>query len=287
MIKSLLFVCITGFFTTTSAIFVTNMSVGGYTAETLVGQFVDGGVTVGNVSLVSTPASAGLYSQAIVEAQGVAIMESGVVLSSGSVNYLENNSNTSDEITSYLLLTDNDPDLQSLVNSYEPVYDATILSFDFTPLYSGTASFTYVFGSDEYDEYVNEYNDVFGFFLDGVNVATLPNSSIPVSINTVNADVNSSYFNRNDLDFQQPVHFATEMDGFTVPLTASFEVTVGQTYHLKLGVADARDFQLDSWVLLGKNSLKVTPYTQSVPEPHLWALLSIGILLPLFGRRRA
>lgn len=285
MIRSAAIILSAGILFSASSMLVTNIEEGSLTPQQLVDAFIDETIVVDSISLTATDISAGIYSDALVEAQGSDQMTSGIVLSSGSVSYLNNTTNTSDDITSYLLFTDNDPDLQSLIGSGQPVYDATILEFDFTPQLSGSASFMYVFGSDEYDEYVNEFNDVFGFFLDGENVATLPNSTVPVSINTVNVEVNTSYFNQNDIDYYDsigmPIQFATEMDGFTVPLTVSFDVTAEETYHLKLGVADARDFQLDSWVLLGEGSFSVTPTPQPVPEPALFHLLItvFGLLL--------
>src|SRR5439155_15885809 len=49
--------------------------------------------------------------------------------------------------------------------------DACILSFDFVPQ-GGVLKFNFVFGSEEYNEFVGAgFNDVFAFFLNGKNVA--------------------------------------------------------------------------------------------------------------------
>ena len=57
-----------------------------------------------------------------------------------------------------------------------------MLEFDFVPA-DTTVSFRYVFGSDEYNEFVDSgFNDVFGFFVDGVNCATVPETDTAVSI---------------------------------------------------------------------------------------------------------
>src|SRR5690606_6352799 len=73
--------------------------------------------------------------------------------------------------------------------------DAAVLQFDFIP--SGdTLKFDYVFGSEEYNEFVNGgVNDAFAFLITGPNalggnyndqnIALLPNGTV-VSINTVN-----------------------------------------------------------------------------------------------------
>ena len=61
-----------------------------------------------------------------------------------------------------------DPDLLTLVPSGTTLHDAAILEFDFIPL-SDTIKFRYVFGSEEYPEFVGEFDDVFGFFISGLN----------------------------------------------------------------------------------------------------------------------
>ncbi|MDP0953449.1 choice-of-anchor L domain-containing protein, partial [Klebsiella pneumoniae] len=74
--------------------------------------------------------------------------------------------------------------------------DAAVLQFDFIPL-GDTLKFDYVFASEEYNVYVGGgVNDVFAFLLSGpnpaggnyvdANLALLPGTTTPVSINTVN-----------------------------------------------------------------------------------------------------
>lgn len=58
-----------------------------------------------------------------------------------------------------------DPDLANIAQ--QPVTYGGILEFDFSPAID-KASFDYVFGSEEYPEYVHSFfNDVFGFFVSG------------------------------------------------------------------------------------------------------------------------
>ena len=71
--------------------------------------------------------------------------------------------------------------------------DANSLTFSFT-VNPGTTQlgFNYVFGSEEYNTFVNNgFNDAFGFFVDGKNVAVLPGTGDIVSIDNVNKDKNS------------------------------------------------------------------------------------------------
>ena len=77
-----------------------------------------------------------------------------------------------------------DTDLDKLVPGYY-TYDATVLEFDFKPT-KNVIRIQYVFSSDEYNEYVgSKYNDVFGFFVNGKNIAKLPDST-NVTINNIN-----------------------------------------------------------------------------------------------------
>lgn len=137
-------------------------------------------------------------------------------------------------------------------------FDACILQFDFIPA-SNTINFNYVFGSDEYPEFVNSINDVFAFFVSGPNpgggnyvsqnIALIPNTSDPVTINSVNGNVNSQYYVDNSGGA------TLQYDGLTTVLTATCSVVPCSTYTLKMAVADAVDNIYDSGVFLQENSL--------------------------------
>jgi gliding motility-associated-like protein len=162
-----------------------------------------------------------------------------------------------------------DPDLTAIAGT--STYDAAILAFDFVSQ-SDSVKFNYVFGSEEYDDYVNSINDVFAYFLSGVsvtlaptNIALIPNTSTPVTINNVNNGnagtgsfasgpcTNCAYFNDN------PTNSGTynlQYDGFTHVLTARYPVQCGETYHIKIAIADAGDHVFDSGVFLEAGSFK-------------------------------
>jgi len=223
---------------------------------TLINSFLGSGVTPSNVVFTGTATSAGLFTTT----SNIIGFESGIILSSGHVNNVVG-PNTQDGITA-VNNTPGDANLNSLIPGYT-TYDATVLEFDFTvPAYTGL-TFQYVFASDEYNEYVHsQYNDVFGFFLDGANIALIPGTSTPVSINNVNNGnpygtnpVNPEYYNNNDLNDGGGL-INTEMDGFTVVLAATAQVLPGD-HHMKLAVADAGDFNLDSNVFLKAESFVI------------------------------
>jgi hypothetical protein len=187
----------------------------------------------------------------------------GIILSSGNVDGAEG-PNSSD---SYSLdnSTAGDVDLNAL--SGGTTQDAAILEFDFVPS-SDNVTFNFLFASEEYNEFAGgSYNDVFGFFISGpgisgpytnsaINIALIPSTSTPVSINNVNATTNSAYYNNNDPSDIAPglLNNQVQFDGYTVPLTAQATLVACQTYHIKLAVADVSDGVFDSWVLLEANS---------------------------------
>ena len=135
-------------------------------------------------------------------------------------------------------------------------------------------SFRYVFASDEYNEFVGAFNDVFAFLIDGQNVALIPATTTPVAINTVNLTTNSSFYKNNDpSDLGIPTPFGTQFDGFTTVLTATRTLTPNVSHHIKLVIADTDDEVLDSAVFLEAASFAAepTPTPTSTPTPGLTA----------------
>ena len=147
-----------------------------------------------------------------------------------------------------------DPDLSNY--SGETTFDASILEMDIVST-GDTLCFQYAFGSEEYPEFVGSgFNDVFAFLVSGpglmdtINIATIPGSGgQPVAINSVNQDSFSQFY----VDNTNGQHI--QYDGFTTPLLAKVVVIPGQTYHVKLAVADASDAIFDSGVFIGIESL--------------------------------
>jgi hypothetical protein len=164
------------------------------------------------------------------------------------------------------------------------ILDACVLEFQFrctSNEYVPIVSFRYSFGSEEYYEYANSaFNDVFGFYLNGVNIARLPTTNTAsdiVSINNVNFLHNKNYFHGNDpgMGWEQQqsvgvnapkvemIYPNIEADGFTDTLTA-----FGAPYSnssmwntIKLAVGDVGDRLLDSWVVLEKASFTCVDIT--------------------------
>jgi gliding motility-associated-like protein len=174
-------------------------------------------------------------------------------------------------------VTYQDPNLVAIEAS--ATQDACILEFDAIPSCS-TLAFTFSFGSEEYNEYVNPpppanvKNDCFGIFVSGpnptgpaysgYNMALLPSTTIPVSILNVNNGYNSNcpangpcvncqYF------FDNCNGASVQYDGFTNPITVTLNVKPCASYHFKLAIADAVDGAYDSGVFFGLKSLACNP----------------------------
>ncbi|MBK9597689.1 MAG: choice-of-anchor L domain-containing protein [Flavobacteriales bacterium] len=241
----------------------------------LVGQ----GVTVSNVTFNGQPANTihdQIGSFAGTSNLGLA---NGVVLATGQVpEVVGPNMNTSLTVPPAFPVNTPDPDLAFIETMQHCV---AVLEFDFIPT-GDSISFRFVFGSEEYPEYVcSQFNDVFGFFLSGpgingpftnnaVNLGVLPGTQVPVAINTVNSGTpgvlgggayvcaasdpdwqsNSIYYVNNPEPNPFNPTTTVELDGFTVPIRARAAVQCGQVYHIKIAIAHAGDSSLDSAVFI-------------------------------------
>lgn len=215
------------------------------------------GVTVSNVTYTGGAGSIGSFTTGTT-ATNLGFAD-GIIMSSGLVNGSPSIGSPASSFVSNANNSGTDANLQTLIPAHT-VQDASVLQFDFVPL-SDTIKFKYVFGSEEYPEYVSSsYNDVFGFFVSGPNpmggtytsknIALLPGTNTPVTIDNVNDFTNSIYYVDNQGMNGQTIVY----DGFTTVLTAWCLVVPCVQYHIKLAVGDAGDQSFDSGVFLKKNS---------------------------------
>ncbi|MBL7964808.1 MAG: choice-of-anchor L domain-containing protein [Flavobacteriales bacterium] len=232
------------------------------------------GVAVSNITFNGTPGTTVSVQAARFDGTNCNVgMTSGLLLASGNTNLAigPNNAGGTTQPPGGLGLG-GDPDLTQLLGGTFQTHDAAVLEFDFIPN-GDTLTFRYVFGSEEYLEWVgSSFNDVFGFFISGpgfmgpysnnaVNIALIPSTTTPVSINNVNATSNSAYYVDNGDGWSPPQNTDStvlQFDGFTVVLEARAIVQCGQQYHIKLAVADAGDHILDSGVFLEGGSFSST-----------------------------
>lgn len=241
-----------------SAQLVTNNSLS--PAQLVQNVLLGQGVTATNISFTG-------HADAIAEFNGTAtglgfaggiIMTTGTTVNNGQGPHGPNISGSSGEDNfepGYALL-------ESQINN-EPTYNAAVLEFDFVPT-SDSIQFRYIFGSEEYAEYVgSDYNDIFGFFISGPgftgneNIALIPGTTLPVTISNLNNGTshtgpctNCQFYRQNE-DGSFP---GIQYDAITTTLTAQAEVVCGQTYHLTFAIADVFDGAFDSGIFLEAGS---------------------------------
>jgi len=243
---------------------------GAVTAEELAQLLVGNGVTISNVDLNCPTGAFGTFNG---ENTNLGL-GSGILLTSGSINNAVGPNNVGGASTS--LSTPGDADLDAI--TLGGTQDACVLEFDFIP-FADEVTFNYVFGSEEYLEYVGSFNDGFALFISGPgitgqqNIALIPGTPTPVTINNVNNVSNSAYYVDNGSGTPVDPESTVQYDGFTVVLTASATVIPCQTYHLKIAVADALDTALDSGVFIEEGSLSTNFI---VVEASAIALTSAG-----------
>jgi hypothetical protein len=222
------------------------------TANDLAQMLAGGGVVVSNVTYQGVSLASGSFSGATT-ALGI---NDGVLLTCGSVNNAPGPNSTSSASASNGL--PGDPDLSAAAGV--STNDASVLEFDFIPG-SSSISFTFVFGSEEYPEFVGSFNDGFGIFVNGVNVALVPGAGVPVTINNVSPLTNSSWYVDNSSGL-----YNTQLDGFTKPIPVSAAVNPGVVNHIKFAVADALDYSLDTMVFIQAGSLTAFTPTPTITK---------------------
>lgn len=224
------------------------------------------GVTVSNISYSGEASAIGRFSGNT----NIGLSE-GIIITTGTINNVDGGPHGPNNSAS--------AGVDNNAGGYGPLtaqagtqtQDAAILEFDFVP-FSDSVKFNYVFASEEYPEFVcSDFNDAFAFYISGPgivgqkNMALIPNSTTPITINTVNGGSvgasgsangcppgglsNTQYYvdNTNGQTIQY--------DGFTTVLTAESKVECGETYHLVIAIADAGDGLYDSGIFLEANSL--------------------------------
>ncbi len=229
----------------------------------MVQTLLGGGISVSNISYTGdTTHASGFFS----EPSGAFGITSGIMLTTGTVTNAPGPNNLDDASWDNFLPGD------YLLNLYTDTTlgtnDACVLEFDFTSI-SDSVEFNYVFGSEEYNEFIGlGFSDVFGFFISGPgivgqkNIALVPGTTTPCSIDSINNGytntgmassgpcMNCQYYIDNYLGT------VMQYDGYTTVLTARAGVIPCETYHIKLAIEDVTDGIYDSGVFLQGGSFK-------------------------------
>lgn len=199
-------------------------------------------------------------------------INNGILLTTGNITVAPGPNNSGSTSTGTNPPSGGDPDLTTISGGFT-TFDKAVLEFDFVPI-GDTVKFKYVFGSEEYPEFVNSgFNDAFGFFLSGPgingpytgnakNIALIPGTSTPVTINNVNNGSNDCPFGGPNGPCMNCAYYVNncggttvQYDGFTTVLTAiAAPLTCGDTFHIKIAIADVGDASWDSGVFLEAGS---------------------------------
>ncbi len=242
-------------------------------ASTILGP----GVTiVGTPTLSAMPGQTGIFANfnsgpytQTGGAPGIYALTSGVILTTGIASGAEGNYIGG---PSYDAQGNGDAMLSAIGGS--PTFDADVLTASFTTS-NPMLLLNFVFASSEYPSFVGTSpTDPIAIFVNGKNVALVPGTSTPISINSINADTNAKYFTQYSTP-STPFNYG----GATTVLTASSSVSTSSVNTIKFAIADAGDATLDSALLI-----QAGPLT-AVPEPSTWLLsLTAGGLFVLFAR---
>jgi hypothetical protein len=170
-----------------------------------------------------------------------------------------------------------DPQLSGL--SGTDTFDAIVLTIQFTTV-NPVLLLQYAFASAEYPAAIGSFSDVFGIFVNGTNIALVPGTATPVSVNTVNADVNANHFTQYSTP-ATPFNYG----GITTVLTARANVSTTSVNTIRIAIADSIDGSVDSAVFIQGGSVPA-----AVPEPATVLVVSAGVVFVAAlkaSRRRA
>lgn len=218
------------------------------------------------ISLVNVDCAQGQVGTFTVTDDTDLSMDKGLVLSSGAVeNIPAPASDFSAAFFGGINQSDDDLNyLSTISGNGSQSQDACIVELDVLAA-SEELTFEYVFGSEEYPEFVNStFNDIFAFLVSGpgivgdpnisdqLNVATLPDGTF-IQINSVNHSSNWPYYRDNELN-QSIVYDGLTSDtlGIKKSLTAVVPTIPCETYKLKFAIADRGDSSFDSGVFVSK-----------------------------------
>jgi hypothetical protein len=222
-----------------------------------------GCVNISNLTFSGSALQIGYF----VDNTGTLGIDSGLVLTTGKIDSLIgiNPSTFNGNNTNWGHSWGGNGDALLSSESGNQTFDASIIEFDFSPQSDSLIGCRFLFASEEYPEYVGgSFNDIYGFFISGPgitgnqNLAVIPGTSTPISVNNINANTNSQYFN-NNLGGQY-----LKLDGYTEPFSLNFPVTPNETYHFKIAIADVGDGIMDAAVFIKGGSFlgnEPLPYT--------------------------
>lgn len=223
-------------------------------------------VTVTNANFTGADAARGTFSGG----HGCGLpLETGVILSSGEIfNAIGTNNDDGTLVTSSNVGSDGDADLDAVLGLVDATLDAAVLEFDLVSTNSFVLRFQYIFASEEYPEWIGNYNDPMAilvstnqvgtnWIIDPTNnIALIPSSGELVSVSKINGGwdqgsipaSNPQYYvdnkDPNPGNSAVPPYaaiasiFNMQYDGTTVLLAGQIQISANVTNHVKIGIAD-------------------------------------------------
>lgn len=224
-----------------------------------------------NISVLSSEYIGGPHSIAFFTTENPHMpIQQGITISTGIAEWAAK-PNTSRN-SGIGVFTPGDHRLDSIAGQF--TVDAAILEISFVAS-SDQISFEYFFASEEYPEFVRKgVNDVFAFFIEGPgykaphNMAFLPESGVPITVDNVNANYHPQYYIENPMWIPEgyaippgaskpgPLSAYFQFDGMTTLLEARANVEPFKIYKLTMLIADVGDNIYDSGVFIKANSLR-------------------------------
>ncbi|ANJ26112.1 choice-of-anchor L domain-containing protein [Agromyces aureus] len=238
---------------------------------------VAGGIVGNGVKLVSATASGsdvqvGTYSGVDLGQAGLA---DGVALSTGSLVDADPQAASDTDFTSSALVGPNekltttgdfggagDDDLTALVGA--TTYDAATLELTVVPAGDDLA-LRFLVGSEEYAGWASDFGDAVGVWVNGELCSVVPGTDTPVGTASINASTSPDLYSANFDDVTPGADFDTEFNGFTAAIDCTATVVAGAETTVKLAVADTRDGQLDTTLLVGAASITSTAPVEPTP----------------------
>ena len=206
----------------------------------------------------------------------------GIILSTGNVydaigpNDLPNKSSRSSGISF--------PNIENIAKGNTS--DASILEIKFTAT-TDSISIGFFFASEEYPEYANKnVNDAFAFYLIDVefgtsqNLAVLPSSNIPISIDNINSITNKEYYIENGIWDKNNIQkwstqkqlgelaYTFQFDGMSTLQYLGGKIIPNHMYLLRIIIVDVGDRLYDSAIFLEANSFKTVNTKSSIQSSN-------------------
>lgn len=240
-------------------------------ADTLAQEIADGlTAVVSNASYAGRKEASGTFSGGL--ASGLET-GSGTLMTSGRFDSWDNGDGMGSEGTTEQWNLPGDAKLQNRIAG-NSTHDAAILEFDVF-CSDSQLELELQFSSEEYMEYVAQFNDAFLVTVDNAVMNLVPDGTDIIAVNTVHET--KTYDSGGPLD---PIDYVPaqreelyidddditgspklEYDGTTIKLRLHAFVTPNETHRVRLAIADVNDGALDSGLFLETNSLKTVDPT--------------------------